>query len=292
MKDYVKINECILNEWKRSYVNNNQSKYPNCTNLGDYFAPDGIMYKGELKEEIRKYENGVSLFRWKREPSKKENEMWANAPLRVLFLTKDQNTCDDVAWDVRSESFRYPQKEYKDYLDTKNIFYRNIAYSLYGIMSTSANSMVSYENIEDNKVVQLLERIIFARINCKKEVGYSSCSNSTLKDAIYNDNDSKFLKRQILNLDADIFVCCGYSNKVEESGNIMLNFLNTIGYNFKQLEEKSMGGWIYYDDENNRNKLAINSYHPSYPGFDYNGLITAYCKFLKTHHDFMKSHRE
>lgn len=290
MKDYVGENERILNEWRKSYVDANQKFYPNCSNLGDYFANDGIMYKGELKEETRKYGNGVSLFRWRREPSKKENEMWENAPLRVLFLTKDQNTCDDVAWDVRSESFRYPQKEYKKYLDTKNIFYRNIAYSLYGIMSTSATFMVSYENIEDDKVVQLLEKSIFARINCKKEVGYSSCSNSTLKDAI--DNDSEFLKQQILNVDADIFVCCGYSNKVEQSGNIMLNFLNTIGYNFKRLEEKNMGGWIYYDNENNRNKIAINSYHPSFPGFDYNGLIFAYSEFLKKHPDFTQSHRK
>ena len=97
MKDYITENERVLKEWQKSYVNKNQSKYPNCTNLGDYFVLDGIMYKGELKEETRKYENDVFLFRWIRVPSKKENDMWTNAPLRVLFLTKDQNTCDDVA---------------------------------------------------------------------------------------------------------------------------------------------------------------------------------------------------
>lgn len=289
MKDYVAENDRILNEWKEWYVQTNKSKYPNCTNLGDYFTPDGIMYKGEIKEDIRKYDNGITLFRWKREPSGKENEMWENAPLRVLFLTKDQNTNDDVAWDVRSESFRYPYKENKEYLDTKNIFYRNIAYALYGIMTTITDKSINYEEIKDEEVLKLLDQIIFARINCKKEVGYSSCSISALDNAIKKDSD--FLKRQIINLDADVFVCCGYSEKIKTSGNLMLNFLNSIGYNFKQVEGENTGEWLYYDNDNKRNKLAINSYHPSYPGFDYNGMFFALKEFLTMSPCFKESHR-
>ena len=60
-----------------------------------------------------------------------------------------------------------------------------------------------------------------------------------------------------------------------------------MGYNFKEQDDDK---WIYYDLDNN--KLIINSYHLSYSGFDYNGLITAYSKFLKKHPDFINSHRK
>ena len=42
MKDYVAENERILNEWREKYVKENQHLYPDCPNLGDYFANDGI----------------------------------------------------------------------------------------------------------------------------------------------------------------------------------------------------------------------------------------------------------
>ena len=46
MKDFVAENDCILEEWRNAYVNNNQSEYPDCKNLHEYFTPDGIMFKG------------------------------------------------------------------------------------------------------------------------------------------------------------------------------------------------------------------------------------------------------
>ena len=66
----------------------------------------------------------------------------------------------------------------------------------------------------------------------------------------------------------------------------MLNFLNTIGYNFTAEKKES---WIYYDERNN--KIAINSYHLSYPGLDYAGMVEAYFEFLKAHPGFTNSHR-
>ena len=102
----------------------------------------------------------------------------------------------------------------------------------------------------------------------------------------YTFKDSALLEKQIKKLDADIFVCCGYSKAIEGSGNLILNFLNTIGYNFRADKIES---WIYYDEENN--KIAINSYHLSYPGFDYEGMINAYFEFLTIHQEFINSHR-
>ncbi len=284
--DYVGENQRILDRWRLDYVQKNQSLYPNCSNLGDYFTPDGIMYKGEIKETYVPYGDGKTGFRWERKPSGLENELWANAPIRVLYLTKDQNTGDCEAWDVRGETYRYPDKDCppeKMYLFSQNIFFRNLVYSLYGIMNTTHIQKQEYDFTNED-ALRFVDSQIYARINCKKEVGGDQCNNNLLRDAI--NNDAPFLKEQIDNLKADIFICCGYSKSISDTGNLMLNFLNTIdNYHF----EPEIGDWIYYDETNNR--IAINSYHLSYLGFDYNGMISAYHEFLKKHPDFTKSHR-
>ena len=96
-----------------------------------------------------------------------------------------------------------------------------------------------------------------ARINAKKEGGKSTISNSDLRK--YLERDKELLKAQILNLDADIIFCCGFSEKIEKSGNLLLNFLNEeCGFHF---ERQSDNNWIYYDKE--QNKVAINDYHLS-----------------------------
>ena len=281
VKDYVGENERILDEWREDYVRKNQHLYPKCENLGDYFAPDGIMFKGKIEPLYRDTEKKL-FWRWARKSSGEENQLWANAPLRILYLTKDQNTDGCVAWDVRSETFLYPdaQLSLEDMcLYSQNTFYRNLVYSLYGILATTPEQKMEY-SFTNQEALRCVDDNIFARINCKKEVGEARCSNNLLDTSI--QKDSKFLKEQITNLDADIFVCCGYSETVNKTGNLMLNFLNTIGYNF----EKEVEEWIYYDK--NKNKIAINSYHFSYLSFNYDGMINAYSEFLKKHPDFVK----
>ncbi len=285
MKDFVAENERILNEWRKSYVDLNQSKYPDCSNLGEYFASDGIMFKGKIVPKKRKYENGDEVFKWEREPSGKENELWSKEPLRIIFLTKDQNTSGDVAWDVRGETFRYPDENCKPEeccLYTQNAFFRNLVYSLYGILNTNAGQPRSYD-FTNKEALEFSDKQIFARINCKKEVGSDRCSDIALRNAI--ENDKMILKQQIENLNADIFMCCGYSQSIENTGNRMLNLLIEIGYQFKPEVED----WIYYDEK--RNKIAINLYHLSYPQFNYHGMVSAYSEFLIKHPDFTKSHR-
>ncbi len=288
MKNYVAENERILKEWRNVYVNNNQSKYPDCTNLHEYFTPDGIMFKGEFLPDRRNYSDGKSVFRWKRNCSGEENTLWANAPMRVLYLTKDQNSYGDVAWDVRSESFRYRDENYKPdemWLDTGVAFYRNLVYSLYGILKTTIDQPQDYNKFTDKDALSFVDKQIFARINCKKEVGNDKCPDDVLLDAI--NRDKSFLERQINGLDADIFVCCGYTQSIPDTGNRMLNLLNTIGYHFKPQDEEK---WIFYDSD--KNKVAINSYHLSYLRFDYVGMISAYHEFLKKHPAFSESHRK
>ena len=287
MKNYVAENERILKEWRNAYVNNNQSKYPDCTNLHEYFTPDGIMFKGEFLPDRRNYSDGKSVFRWKRNCCGEENTLWANAPMRVLYLTKDQNSYGDVAWDVRSESFRYRDENYKPdemWLDTGVAFYRNLVYSLYGILKTTIDQPQDYNNFTDKDALSFVDKQTFARINCKKEVGNDKCPDDVLLDAI--NRDKSFLERQINNLDADIFICCGYSQSIPDTGNRILNLLNSIGYHFKPQDEEK---WIFYDLD--KNKVAINSYHLSYLRFDYVGMISAYHEFLKRNPAFTDSHR-
>ena len=169
------------------------------------------------------------------------------------------------------------------WLDTTVTFFRNLVYSLYGIGNTTVEKIAI--NFTNEKALEYADKNIFARINCKKEVGVATCSNIILRKAI--ESDSEYLKQQIDNLDADILICCGYSQSIEKTGSLILNFLNDNGYNFKQ----EIDEWIYYDQE--KNKIAINSWHLSdFRRFDYSEMVMKYHEFLKKHPTFTESHRK
>lgn len=258
-KDFVKENQEILARWKQS----NETRYEE-TN----FAPDGIMFRGEIVD----YES------WRERESGSENEIWTNAPLRILFLTKDQNAGSEDAWDVRGEIGKLSYA-----------FYRNLFYQLYGLANTTAKDTIGYDDFCNEDAEELYMTFPLARINVKKEAGSSSISNYALE--YYLNRDQNFIKEQVTNLDADIIVCCGYSESVKDSGNLLLNFLNEkCGYNFvKQAEDN----WIYFDET--RNKLAINNWHLSVRSSSesiYNEMITAYKNFLIQYPDFTNSHRK
>ena len=87
-------NQRILDEWQKAFEKNGGN--------ADNFSWDGILFKGEV------YREGGSD-NWVRKESDNdtvENELWDNAPIRILFLTKDQNVGDGGAWDSRINSFR------------------------------------------------------------------------------------------------------------------------------------------------------------------------------------------
>lgn len=255
MIDFVKNNENILEEWRK----NNEEKFSE-TN----FAYDGIMYRGEIKE----FDYGSERF----SDAQQENDSWNKAPLRILFLTKDQNAGGEDAWDVRGETGKLSYA-----------FFRNLMYQLYGLVNTKPGYKADY-TFTNEAAIELYNTFPIARINAKKEAGTSSISNRTLK--FYIDRDKKFLKDQIQNLDADIIVCCGYSENIEESGNLLLNFLNNeCDYNFTKQHKD---GWIYYDEQ--KNKIAINDWHLSVRKSSeemYNELIEAYHRFLDEHPKFL-----
>ena len=261
MKDYVAENERILKEWRKSNEKNGETN----------FADDGIMYRGKIEE----FDYGTERF----SDEDQENKMWNEAPLRILFLTKDQNAGEYDAWDVRGETG-----------NLSYAFFRNLMYQLYGLVNTKPGYKADYK-FTNEQAIELYNTFPIARINAKKEAGVSSVSNHTLK--YYIDRDGKFLKEQIQNLDADIIVCCGYSENIEESGNLLLNFLkNECDYNLIKQEDD---GWIYYDDNENSPKIAINNWHFSARKSSeewYNQITDAYHRFLEKHPDFIKLHRK
>ena len=264
MKNYVAENKRILKEWRKS----NEK-------LGEKnFADDGIMYRGKTEE----FDYGTERF----SDELQENKMWNEAPLRILFLTKDQNAGGYDAWDVRGETG-----------NLSYAFFRNLMYQLYGLVNTKPGYKADYK-FTNEQAIELYNTFPIARINAKKEAGVSSVSNHTLKH--YIERDGEYLKKQILNLDADIIICCGYSDYVEESGNLLLNFLKKECYqNFDDKDDtgwKDDDGWIYFDKKNN--KLAINNWHLSARMNSeewYNKITNAYHHFIEKHPNFAKSHR-
>lgn len=267
----VEKNEEILNRWKQRFTK--RGKNPEL-----YFADDGIMFRGPINN------NSCD---WVHDPSGFENEMWEKCPLRILYITKDQNISNGYCWDVREEAYHSRNQESKEeyILSRAYSFHKRLVKSLYGIHCVNNKSFIAYDDIVDSEALKLVDNIIYARINCKKEGGTSQCSDPILFQAIEQDAD--LLKEQILNLDSDIFVCCG--NHYEENLFIQPILNDICRYHFKWL-----GGGICYDEL--ANKVAIDAYHLSVMGYKdakyYNDIVLEYYNFIKTHPLFLQTHRK
>ena len=283
MIDYVAENERILNEWRKSNEERGETN----------FVDDGIMNKGEFY--IDEYYDGA--IRRRRHENSLENTMWNRCPLRVLFLTKDEYTWGNKAWDVRTETFYEKGGEIPPNNNTvsASFFYQNEACLLYGLRNTTPEKMMSYDGFSWEEALKFSDEKIFARINCKKEVGGPTISDSVLKDAI--KESYKYLKEQIITLDADILVCCGSQN----DDNKILNTIYDIYENeFEYVDcVEGKGTGIHYNAK--QNKLAIDAYHLSFfkGGLEarYNETVGMYYEFLKhlkktKDIDFSASHRK
>lgn len=275
MRNYVAENDRILNEWCDKFVEDkkNDEYYKGCE-IERYFARDGIM---NLGGNFNIDNNGTV---W-REASGKENKSWNECSLRILFLTKDENTDGGESWDVRRETFY--AKKYGLPPNNKTIsdsfFYKNEACILYGLRNTTPEKKIMYDDFSWEEALNYSDVNIFARINCKKEVGYQTISNYDLQEAIYKYYD--YLKNQILNLDADIFVCCGNQG----DNNVILNALYTIyddEFNYVDFVQ-GKGTGMHYNER--RNKLAIDAYHLAY--FK-GGLEARYYEIVEMYYGFLK----
>ena len=172
-KDFMKENQQILEQWQKPYEDENGE----CPN----FSWDGIIFKGEFYRE----ECSSNILREETKDGTVENEKWAKVPIRILFLTKDQNTNGGGAWDSRENTFRNPKYEKDDYVLRRESLNKRIAWILYGLGNTNNLKMVDFSELRsrdnDEKVLRFVDDFPFAQINCKKEGGGASCPPEILK---------------------------------------------------------------------------------------------------------------
>lgn len=273
--DYVKMNQVLLDEWRAKFIQDKQADkdYDDWTqeDLSTLFAEDGIMNKGKMykKDNIIWRESG------------NENEMWSNASIRILFLTKDENA--DIAWDVRSETFYAKGLELPitDYQVSSSFFYQNEVCLLYGLLKSNLeNGYQEFNDFTWEEALRFSDEQIFARINLKKEIGGGKLDNKDLQEAINKYFD--YIKRQIVLLDADVFICCGS----QSDNNILLNTLYDIYKDeFKYVDYGNGEGTAAHYNEK-RNKLAIDAYHLAYGRNG--GLSARYAEIVGAYFDFIK----
>lgn len=289
-KDYVGENSRILDEWEERINKRTQGIG------GVNMSRDGIMCKGDMIDDGANWIRKISYEGTPRQ-GEIENEKWGEAPIRILIMVKDQNAGGGETWDSSETTFRKHTADKDDCILSRHPFNRRLSWVTYGLLNTTNEHMVELKDIEedDKKVLDFLDNNLFALINCKKEAGGPRCDNNILLDAMEKDGD--LLLKQIQNIDPDIFVCCGstHNGHVQDHAYLALGFLETHGYSFKFMGRKDSMYDIYYDSE--RNKLAIDSFHPTYPrgrSHDlefYKEAVETYYQFLQEHPDFLKSHR-
>lgn len=201
------------------------------------FVKDGLLFKGRIE-----YENGF----WTRYPGDESNN-WHNSKVRILVLTKDLN---GDPWDIRSETGRKNNCE-KGYIKINTRFYKNYMNLCSGIFELlNNNKLYTFKDIGLNqKSRKTFEHMPLVRMNCKKQAGTSSISNSKLKK--YLDKYKSFIIEQLDIYDANIILCCGGSS-------IIKNFV--AKEYIKDLE--LINYWIYYS--RSTKKIIIDSYHFSY----------------------------
>lgn len=291
MKEYIAENERIQNEWRDRYVANVSPKRPENTKeeIAKEFAFDGIMNIGDnynIDEKGRIWRKACG----------KENILWKECPLRVLFMTKDENNEDNEAWDIRTETFYKIGNGLPPNNKTisDSFFFQNEACILYGLLNTTPEKMIMFDDFSWEDALNNSDNNIFARINCKKEKGGPIILNKTLNDSIKEYFD--YLKEQILNIDADILVCCGNQNDNNLILNAVYNIYNNEFNYVNCVDGKGTG--MHYNEK--QNKLAIDAYHLAYfkGGLEarYNESVEMYYEFLKYLKktkgiDFSSSHR-
>lgn len=252
MAKYNEKLDALFEEWKKEFE-------------FTHFFHDGLMYRGEVINP-----------NW-RDPGK-EDEMWDNAPKRVMFLLKDVNAGGDGPEDDDDIRGRI-------LTDTSSTTYRNMSYWFYGILKTIETGEIPEYTFSVHESTKFFDNTPVAYVNCKKEAGESSITHHTLSK--YIERDKKYLIKQIEILNPDIIICGAWT---ESGGNPIFNLVEKDIY--KGI--KKINDWMYYCEENN--KLVINSYHPSTTASDgesmYTNMTSALKEFLEKYPDFRKSSRK
>ncbi len=225
--------EALFARWAKAYEKNGVDF--------DQFVYDGVLFRGECKNV-----NGC----WEMQPGE-ETELWRKAKCRLLILTKDA-TRNGGLEDVRIESVRQNHKGTK-VMTSGSVFYRNLTLWSYALINARlGGEILPYDDMPTwDELREFYCSAAIARVNCKKQIGESSVSNSELRRHIVEYAD--FLAEQVAMYDADVILCCG-------GGGVIKDFVKERY--LPDLVRFSDNDWVYYSPSTR--KLVINSYHPSY----------------------------
>jgi hypothetical protein len=255
--EFQKQLDTLFEQWEQKTIDNGLEN----------FCRDGLMYKGE------KYSDSNNEYWFRHRGS--EDELWGNAPKRILVLAKDPH--EDGRYDLRERMCRENNAEV-----ITNRFYKNIALWLYGLLNIDNNGKSPlYNTVTKKEYTDFFDQTSFAYANIKKVAGESSITNRVLRQ--YFDCDKDFILKEILILDADIIICCGGSGIIKDF--IVENV-------YKDL--KFINNWMYYSES--ENKLIIDSYHPSARNQSdedmYTDMMEGYKDFLDKYPKFKDSCRK
>ena len=229
--------DLIFEEIRKRALDLNEDTY--------HIARDGLLFRGEFK-----YEHDC----WTRYPGE-EDLIWDNASNPMIILTKD-TPLESELYDIRIESgminFKGPDIE----PTVRNAFYDNLHLWTFGILEALNNgNLYLYDDTPSwEELREYYERAPLVRMNCRKQMGDKTISNSKLSRSLKNYKEQ--IKEQIQLYDGRVILCCGGSS-------IIKNFVKEVYLpDLFPVVSSSNDPWLYYSKQ--MHKLVINSYHPSY----------------------------
>lgn len=228
----------------------------------DEITRDGLLYRGEM---------WFDGFNQVCKPADEE-QLWDDAGMRLLILTKELN--EDDGWDIRGESGRVPSPRLT--CRTAMRFFPNLELWAYGLMNIPDRKAMPFSKADNQTCLQgYYENAPIVRVNCKKQPDIKSASNLVMQK--YLENYADLLSEQISMYDADIILCLGGQG-------VMINFIQKHLY--KDLEQVNTHCWFSQE----ANILVVKQYHPNYNVYSrkdmYTDMIKDYQAFLKAHPSF------
>lgn len=223
----------------------------------DEITKDGLLYRGEL------WFDGYNQVRRKAD----EEQLWADAGMRLLILTKELD--EDDGWDIRGESGRVPSPRLT--CRTAYRFFPNLELWVYGLMNIPDRKVIPFGKADNEVRLQgFYENAPLARINCKKQPDVRTVGNTVLQK--YLENYADLLGEQIAMYDADVILCLGGQG-------VMVNFIRKhLYHDLEQVNEH-----CFYSAE--ANVAVIKQFHPCYNVYGrkemYTDMIKDYQAFLK-----------
>ena len=228
--------------------------------LNGHFWWDGLHFTG-MPSEPHYEADGHS---WRvMDGDDKQDEIWAKAFIKPVFLCKDHNGDETV--DEREETGYSNESFY-------HRFYGKYLMLLYALTNYNpeAKSFPSIDEARDRNKCWLGEKGFFhapvVRINLKKVAGGPKCDDDVLSEYIRNDLD--FITRQKdIYEGANVFVCCHGG----EPSNPILDLLKNKW--FPNLKRYKDSGFIWYDDV--KNVVVLHEWHMSYHYVSYKDFYSA-----------------